>query len=53
MAKIGRPVHKQRALMLNLREKGWSFRAIAKVLKCSTATIQRAIKEENLNQQER
>jgi DNA invertase Pin-like site-specific DNA recombinase len=44
--KIGRPVHRQRALMITLKEKGWSYRQIARALKCGTSTIQRAIKEE-------
>jgi DNA invertase Pin-like site-specific DNA recombinase len=43
--KIGRPVHEKRGLMVSLRKKGYSFREIARQMKCSTATIQRAIKE--------
>lgn len=44
--KLGRPVYPKRHLILDLRSKGFSYRDIAKELKCSMGVVSRAIAEE-------
>lgn len=42
--KLGRPLIHDRAKMKALRRAGYSFRAIALELKCSTTAVQRGLK---------